>query len=374
MQASSTKKQNFLKRTWNFLVRVDVASVLIVALLLLAVVGSCFPQRPPEVITNPASMAHWEAGILDRYGPLAKTLTSLGVFRFSETPVFIACLALLGMITLFCLLDRWQAIWRKAFQKEVQRPEVVFQAAPYTACLTIPPGNNFSQTLQENLGQRGFRLKFEHTNDTTHFRADRYRLSVLATLVSHLGLVLLLAGAIISGVFSWREVVTLPPGEPVAIDHRRNINLENEGFTIEHYPNGSASGYEANIKIRDSNLEESQGRIRINEPLTYAGVSFYLQGFTRTEAGDTITLLAEHDPGYTPIILAGFLLLLGISVTFNFPYSVIYGRIELGSQLRLAGSAERWASDFETEFDTLVERFQQRLGQSPGGGEQVCRT
>ena len=372
MQTSGTKKQNFLKRTWNFLVRVDVASVLIVALLLLAVVGSCFPQRPPEVITNPASMAHWETSILDRYGPLAKTLTSLGVFRFSETPVFIACLALLGMITLFCLLDRWQAIWRKAFQKEVQRPEVVFQAAPYTACLSIPPGNDFSQTLQENLGQRGFRLKFEHTYDTTHFRADRYRLSLLATLVSHLGLVLLLAGAIISGVFSWREVVTLPPGEAFTIAHRRNISLQNEGFTIEPYPNGSASGYEAKIRLLDSNLEESQGRIRINEPLTYAGVSFYLQGFTRTEAGDTITLLAEHDPGYTPIILAGFLLLLGISVTFNFPYSVIYGRIELGSQLRLAGSAERWASDFETEFAALVERFQQRLGQSPGGGEQAC--
>jgi len=371
-QASNAKRQKFLKRAWHFLVRVDVASVLIVVLLLLAIIGSCFPQRPPEGITNPASMARWEAGILDKYGSLAEVFTSLGIFHFFETPVFIACMALLGMITLFCLLDRWQVIWRKAFKKEVQRPDVVFQATPYTASLTKPTGSDFSQILKENLEQRGFRLKLENTSDITHFRADRYRLSVLATLVSHLGLVLLLVGVILSSIFNWREVVTLPPGESVTIAHQRNISVGNEGFTIEHYPNGSASGYEAKIRLIDSNLEQSRGRISVNEPLTYAGISFYLQGFERGETGNTITLLAVYDPGYTPIIIAGFLLLLGISVTFNFPHCVIYGRIESGNLLRVAGSAERWASDFGAEFSDLVEKFQSRLDQSSDGGEQAC--
>jgi cytochrome c biogenesis protein ResB len=278
----------------------------------------------------------------------------------------------LGLITLFCLLDRWQAIWRNAFKKEAQCPNVVFQAAPYTASLTLLAGSGFSQTLKENLEQRSFRLKLEHTSDTIHFRADRYRISVLATLVSHLGVVLLLAGVMLSAVFNWREVVILSPGEPITLAHQRNIHLQSEGFTIEHYPNGSASGYEAEIRLVDSNQEESLGKVRINEPLTYAGVSFFLQGFARTEAGDTITLLAVYDPGYAPIILAGFLLLLGISVTFNFPHCVIYGRIESGSLLRVAGSAERWSTDFEAEFSALVEKFQQGSGQPSGGGEQAC--
>jgi len=45
--------KNVFNRTWRFIIRMDVVVVLIVLVLLLAALGSCFPQQPPYLDTDP---------------------------------------------------------------------------------------------------------------------------------------------------------------------------------------------------------------------------------------------------------------------------------------------------------------------------------
>ena len=52
-------------------------------------------------------------------------------------------------------------------------------------------------------------------------------------------------------------------------------------------------------------------------------------------------------------------MLLGLTVTFNFPHCRVYARIEPGGPLRLAGRADKRAWDFGREFKTLVENIRQ---------------
>jgi hypothetical protein len=90
-----------------------------------------------------------------------------------------------------------------------------------------------------------------------------------------------------------------------------------------------------------------------------------------------VTLLTVHDPGYGVVITAGFLLLLGLTVSFNFPHCCIHARIEpqgacpelaegacpelAEGTLRLAGRADRRACGFGREFEALVEEIKRAV-------------
>jgi len=190
-----------------------------------------------------------------------------------------------------------------------------------------------------------------------YLRGDRNRLTSLATLVTHLAVLLLLVGAALSGGYGWREEVTLGPGEAVEIGHTSGLTLRNTGFTVERYPDGSAAGHEAQVAFIVEGQGATSGRIRVNEPLNYGPVRLYLRGYDGTAGQYSITLLAVHDPGYGPVIAAGFLLLLGMTASFNFPHCCIRARIEPEGTLCLAGRADRRAYDFEREFAALVEEI-----------------
>jgi cytochrome c biogenesis protein ResB len=95
--------------------------------------------------------------------------------------------------------------------------------------------------------------------------------------------------------------------------------------------------------------------VGVNQPLKHGDVEFFLRGFGEQTDGYSLTMLAVRDPGYGLVITAGFLLLLGLTVSLNFPRAWIQARAEPDGTLRLAGWAERRACDFGREFASLVE-------------------
>jgi len=105
----------------------------------------------------------------------------------------------------------------------------------------------------------------------------------------------------------------------------------------------------------------------VNEPLHYGGVGLLLQAYAETPDGASVTLLAVRDPGYGLAVVAGFLLLFGMTVSFNFPHCCVRARVAPEGTLRLAGRADRRACDFWREFAALVEEIRRAL-ESKGEG------
>jgi cytochrome c biogenesis protein ResB len=98
--------------------------------------------------------------------------------------------------------------------------------------------------------------------------------------------------------------------------------------------------------------------VRVNEPLICRSVELHLSGYAGTEGQYTVTLLAVRDPGYGLVVVAGFLLLLGLTVGFNFPHCWIHARVEPEGTLRLAGRTDERAGDFGREFAALVTEIE----------------
>jgi cytochrome c biogenesis protein len=376
----SNLQSPILKRAIRFLARLDVAAVLIVVAMLLAGLGSCFPQVSPAVASDPERMARWEAGVRARYGGLADALAAGGAFGWFRSPVFLVVLALLALVTLVCTLERWRGVWRRARYHPVRCSDAALERAPHTASLNAPAGVYLPEVVRQVLEERGFRVRTTKVittngtrNETTNGRAvyvrgDRNRLAPLATLVTHLAVVLLLLGAALTGGFGWREEVTLGPGETVEVGHGSGLALRNEGFAVERYPDGSVAGYEAGVAVATEGRDAARGSIRVNEPLHYGGVGLLLHAYAETPDGASVTLLAVRDPGYGLAVVAGFLLLFGMTVSFNFPHCCVRARVAPEGALRLAGRADRRACDFWREFAALVEEIRRVVG---GEGEET---
>jgi cytochrome c biogenesis protein len=337
---------NRLKQAWHFLTRLDMAAVLIVVILLLVALGSCFPQLSSSVVADAGRLARWETGVRAQYGPLTYLLTIVGSFRWFHSPVFLVSLALVALATLVCTLDRWRTVWRRAFRSPVQFSDNVFDAAPHTERLVAPPVADLPSIVRQRLEARGFRVRFESAEGAVYVRGDRHRLASLATLVTHLALLLLLLGTILSSGFGWREVLAIGPGEMAEVGHGSRLALRNDGCV---------AAYQAQVAVISGDHEVTRGSVRVNEPMTYGGVGLYLHSYGERDGQYSVTLLAVHDPGYSLVITAGFLLLLGLTVSFNFPRCWIQARIESNGVLRLAGWAERRACDFGYEFKAIVE-------------------
>ncbi|MFQ6101452.1 MAG: cytochrome c biogenesis protein ResB [Anaerolineae bacterium] len=375
-----------LKQVYRFLARMDVTAVLIAILLVLAALGSCFPQLAPTVTGDSERLAQWEAGVRARYGALTGLLAASSAFRCFRSPVFLVPLALLAVATLVCTLNRWRAVWRRTFHRPVRCSDLVFDAASYTARLrfegfgvstqpeglTALPATGLSYLVRRSLEQRGFRVRSEIAAEAIHLRGDRNRLAPVATLVTHLAILLLLLGTALSGRCGWREEVTIGPGETAEVAHGSGLTLRNDGFTIARYPNGSAARYEAEVAIVVGGQEVARGSVRVNQPLSYGPVALHLRGYGGSEGAYSLTLLAVRDPGYGLTIAAGLLLLLGLAVSFNFPHCCVRARVDPGGVLWLAGQAEHRAYSFEREFETLVEELERAVNGS-GAGERKTR-
>jgi cytochrome c biogenesis protein len=351
MAGIGSRTRSFLRRLWHFLVRIDVAVVLILGLLCLAALGSCFPQRPSSPNIN-AEM--WQEAVQARYGALTGFLEALGLFGFFHSPALVLALALLGLATLVCTINRWRPLWSQAFHREVRFSDTVFDHSSLTAEVALPAEENTLAQVRDRLSAHGYRVRVESIEKTTYIRGERNRWASLGSLLTHVGLLLLLLGAVLSGLFSWREELIVQPSRFTPLPYRQDLAIVHEGFTIQRYPDGSAADYLLQVQLLDSNEEVARGVIRVNEPLNHDGVGLYLMGFVRTGERYTVSLLAVRDPGYGPVIIAGMLLLFGMTVSFNFPHSCIYGRTTVEGMLRLAGRADRRAYAFDREFSAIA--------------------
>jgi len=344
---------------YRFLGRVDVGALFIAAVLLLAALGSCFPQIPTAIANDPERLIRWEESVRDRYGALTPWLRASGVFRHFRSPVFLVPLALLAVATLVCTLHRWRGTWRRAFHQPTRGSGAALEDAPHKAYLAARSDVDMAEAVRECLRQRGFKVSTTEviTTDspTLYLRGDRHRPASAATMVTHLAVLLLLLGAGLSGWCGWREEITIGPDDAVEVGRGTGLTLRNEGFTITRYPNGSVAGYEADVAVAVEGREVARGGARTGEPLIYGPVGLHLRSYAEAEGRYSVTLLAVHDPGYGVVIAGGFLLLLGMTVRFNFPYCRVHARIEQDKGLHLAGRAGRRAWDFDHEFETLVE-------------------
>src|SRR6185369_9432361 len=126
-------------------------------------------------------------------------LEQIGAFRVFTSPWFSAALAVLVLSIIVCTLDRTPRLWRQSAHVRVVQPEPFYDPElPDRA--TVPAGPP-PATIGAILRRHRFRVRSERVDDVVHVYGDRNQWTKLATLLTHLGLILFLVAAAVTSRF-----------------------------------------------------------------------------------------------------------------------------------------------------------------------------
>ena len=96
----------------------------------------------------------------------------------------------------------------------------------------------------------------------------------------HLGLMLLVVGAVLSASLHQEDYMTLVPGSRVNLPEGAVLSLVD--FRFEQYPDGRPKDWTSvfNLADRDGKLVKDKFELRVNTPLRYGGITFYQASYT----------------------------------------------------------------------------------------------
>jgi cytochrome c biogenesis protein len=275
------KMKGYLRRLWRFLGSLKLAVILLIAVTVISLLGTLFPQLAPEVARDPQASARWLAMAREKYGARAGLYETLGLFDVYHSPWFILLITALILNTLVCTINRLKATWRAVGARpKVVMPDTFYERIPCRASLALAQEAGAADAAWRALARRHYRVLAEEQEGATYLYADRNRWARLGTLITHLSVALIVLGFAWSQGWGWREsAVALGPGKLYQVGHGNSFQVRCDGFEVERYPGGLPKDYRARLTILQGGSEVISKIVRVGDPLSYRGVGFYLSSY-----------------------------------------------------------------------------------------------
>ena len=309
---------------WRTLTSVRFAVLQISIIAVAGVFGAVLRQVPSFALHDPSAYAQQMADIHAAYDPLTvvglnvgpgmvDVFERLGLFRVFSAPWFVFLLTLLVVSIVVCTLDRTPDLWRKERFVRVVQPQPFFD-------LRLDERARFDGVdealavdgLRDVLRRGHFRVRQESGSGpageaVASVYGDRNQYFRLATLFTHLGLILFLAGAAITTAFGFETVVFLGEGDtaPVqAVGTPDNLLVKNIHFEAPTRSDGSIADFVTDLAVYRNGEQIARKTIRVNDPLEVDGYVFHQNTF-----GPAVQLTVHDSTGELvwdgPVILAG---------------------------------------------------------------------
>ena len=280
-------------RLWHFFGSLKLAVILLIAVTVVALLGTLFPQLAPEVARDPQASARWLTMAREKYGALAGVYETLGLFNVYRSPGFALLIIALILNTLVCTIRRFKATWQAIrVRPQVMMPDTFYERVACRAALGLAQEAEAADAARRALARHRYRVLVEEQGGATHLYADRNRWARVGTLITHLGVVLIVLGFVWSQGWGWREpAVALGPGELYQVGRGKDLQVRNDGFEVESYPGGLPKDYRARLTVLQGNSEVISKIVRVNDPLAYRGVGFYISSYgpaARVRAHDAL--------------------------------------------------------------------------------------
>ena len=271
-----------LEWLWHQLTSMRVAMLLMILLALLCVAGSIFVQMPTGTDGDAATKQMFLDSVLPKYGGWTYLLDAVGLLNVFNSLIFKVLVTALVISLIACTVHRIPGVWRTATKPRIDVGPGFFEHAPQREQIVVhATGGEALETIQKVLKKRHYRV-LTMDDGTVHLYADRYRFMAFASLAGHVSLILILAGAIIGASLGFRnqsfvvaEGTTIPTGTEPGVAMKLIDFTDTWYTTEENLPQDYASQVEL---YKDGTLVAAQ-TIRVNEPLTYDGATYYQSSF-----------------------------------------------------------------------------------------------
>ena len=270
---------------WRLLTSLRFALALISFLALAGLVSVVLPQIPAVMRDSPAAVAAWLEFQRGRFGPLTEPMYRLGLFNVFEARWFLGALATLAISICAYGISRVPSLWRSVVRPPERVPDVFFdRAANRVAFATaeVTTMDGASSRLEALLRRRRFQVRAFQEGEATYLFADRFSWAQLGSFVSHLALIVFLAGGLVSRCGGYTNALFIAEGttSPVfAVSHPDQMQVEVVDAVGRFDESGMPSDYRTELAVYQGGQEVARGVSTVNHPLSYAGYRFHQAGY-----------------------------------------------------------------------------------------------
>lgn len=275
---------DLVSRAWRLFSSMHLALVLILVIAGVVLVGTLVDQAPPPVIADRVAYEQWLERARTKYGGWTGTFDRLQLFNVFHALYFRALLALLSINIIVCSINRWHGVWTTVFHTRVRMTPAFFRHARFGAQLAVAtPAPRAAQQLRRTLSRAHYHVKTDITNGSIALFADKNRLSRFGTFFAHLSIVLILAGAIVGGVWGFKDPeFVVSEGSTRHLGMGTGIAIRLDHFADEYYLDGPPKDFRSDVTVLDNGKPVKQATIRVNSPLRYKGIAFHQAFYGQT--------------------------------------------------------------------------------------------
>lgn len=273
--ARSTGGFDPLHAAWRFFTSVRGALYLLGLVALGALLGTVIPQIPIAMRGNPAAIAAWVEFQRGKFGPLTTPIHRLGLFNVFATYWFNGLLVLLLVAVAICTANRLRPTWRSVTRLQTRVGDRYFTSARHRARRDEPVD---ADALAAALRRRHYLVRRTEETGTVYLYADRYRWAQLATFASHLSLILLLAGGLVTRLLGYDMELYIAEGRsaPVfRVVNERQMQVEVKQFIEGRDEQGRIIDFRSLVTLYSRGVPVKEGEITVNGPMKWGGFVFH---------------------------------------------------------------------------------------------------
>ena len=203
-----------LRATWRLLTNVKFAVALVSLAVLASLLGVVLPQLPAEMRGNPPARSAWLELQRQDFGWLTGTLDGLDLFDVFHSPWFMALWFVIVAAVTVCTISRFPPTWRSVQRPPMRVAERYFETARHRASFTHAGG---VEAVEGLLRRRRYQVtRTREDEGATELFAERFPWTQYATFVSHMALLMLLVGGLLTSLAGFQRTLALAESRPAA--------------------------------------------------------------------------------------------------------------------------------------------------------------
>jgi cytochrome c biogenesis protein len=273
---------------WRLFTSVNFAVVQIIMLALLAVVGMTVRQLPGFAFRSATDYTNEMNRLRAIYEPalgsgVVDLFERLQLFHVFTSTWFSIGLVVLVVSIVVCTLDRTPRLWRSSSFVRVSQADAYYDPrlpdrVSISAAAALDPA-----AVAGVLRRRRYAVRTEVGADgTTYVYGDRNRWTKLATLISHLGLILFLIAGLVTARLGDEEGLVVAEGDTLTVQPIGTPGLllvQNLAFEAPGLETGNPTDFTTDLAVFQDGQQIARKTIRVNDPLSAGGYTFHQNGF-----------------------------------------------------------------------------------------------
>jgi cytochrome c biogenesis protein len=294
-------------KIWKFFSSVKLAVVLLIILAIVSVIGTIIAQNESP------------ARYLREYSQTTVNLfETLGFFDLYHTWWFILLLFLLTANLTVCTLDRFPHTWKIVTAPLKPIADEALKAVPFKKEVILKSSKDKAEgRTAQVLSQHRYRFIESRDGSQVQFIAQKGVFSRFGVYITHVSILLVFIGALTGAFFGFKGFLPLAENEHSDVVYLRNAPMwdkimaalgvgkspvtqnpqtgellmplgfyvQCDKFDVDYYqgpegPTGMPSEYYSNLSVFNEDGQKIfDKRIRVNDPLTYHGITFYQSSY-----------------------------------------------------------------------------------------------